>query len=210
MVRVLFWNINKRSLAEPLRQLCEGHDVDILVLAENAMSEVELLPVLNQGSERIFTTPANFSERISFFSRFDSDRFSLVSDTHYCSIHAIRPPLDQEILLAAVHYPSKLRATSEDQSQLMPRIADQIREAESRSRHTRTVLFGDLNMNPFEAGICSAEGLHAVMCKQIAKKGSRTVHRQVITDINGKSLLRNGRPASEFSDHLPVSFTVRT
>lgn len=97
MVRVLFWNINKKPLAEALRQLCDIYDVDILVLAENAMHQVDLLTVLNQGAERIFNTPKNLSKRIC-----------------------------------------------------------------------------------------------------------------IITDINGKSLLHNGRPAREFSDHLPVTFTVRT
>lgn len=68
--------------------------------------------------------------------------------------------------------------TSEDQSALMPRIASYIREAEERQGHTRTVVVGDLNMNPFEPGICGAEGLHAVMCKDIAKKEKRTVSGQ--------------------------------
>jgi len=32
----------------------------------------------------------------------------------------------------------------------------------------------------------------------------------IITAVNGASLLRNGRVAKEFSDHLPITFTVRT
>ena len=41
--------------------------------------------------------------------------------------------------------------------------------------HLRTVLVGDLNMNPYEDGIVSAKGLHAVMTRERAQQGRRTV-----------------------------------
>jgi hypothetical protein len=37
------------------------------------------------------------------------------------------------------------------------------------------VLVGDLNMSPFENGVVSAAGLHGVMSRQVARKGSRIV-----------------------------------
>jgi hypothetical protein len=193
--------------------------------------------------------------------------FNLVSDSDYCAIREIIPPVGEKILLVAIHYPSKLFTSNEDQSLLMPRIMEQINEAERQHGHMRTVLVGDLNMNPFEAGVCGSEGLHAVMCKSIAKKGSRTVYGQersffynpmwnflgdesagppgtyyyqngviayfwntfdqvlyrpalldgyresdvsIVTQIDDASLLTNGRLARDYSDHLPLFFTVRT
>lgn len=267
MVRVRFWNIGGKPLAEPLRHLCDSHDPDILVLAENKIPTVDLLQTLNRGSQRVFVSPFNLSSRIAFLSRFHGRLFGSVSDDDYCSIRAITPPLGDEILLVAVHYPSKLHSTGEDQSLLMHRIVERIRDAEIRFGHTRTVLVGDLNMNPFESGVCSAEGLHGVMSKQIARMIGRTVYGQerlffynpmwnflgdetrgppgtyyyakgvtayfwnifdqvlyrpalldnyqendvnILTEIGPNSLLRKDRIAGDFSDHLPLFFTVRT
>jgi hypothetical protein len=56
--------------------------------------------------------------------------------------------------------------------------AAEIREAETERGHKRTVVVGDLNMIPFEAGVCSSDGLHAVMCKHMAAKGERVVTRR--------------------------------
>ncbi|WP_295454074.1 endonuclease/exonuclease/phosphatase family protein [uncultured Thiodictyon sp.] len=269
MLRVLFWNINGKPLAEPLRQLCDEHEVDLLVLSECNMPAEILLPTLNRDSHRTFCGVFSLCERISLFSRLPPEAIMPVSDDRrYCSIHAVAPPFGKEILLVAAHYPSKLHMSDSDQSHLMPRIAMQLQEAEARRGHTRTVLVGDLNMNPFETGVCGSEGLHAVMCKQIAKKKTRKVYGEerryfynpmwnflgdetrgppgtyyydsgrptnyywnifdqvlyrpalledyrdhdvsIITAVNGASLLRNGRLAKEFSDHLPITFTVRT
>jgi len=267
MVRVLFWNINRKPLTEPLRQLCDIHDADILVLAECRIPNTDLLLALNHDAARIFTNPINLSDRISFYSRLPERFVTSVTDADYWSIRTIDPPLGKPILLVAVHYPSKLYTTDAEQAILMPRLAEDIREAEQRCGHTRTVVVGDLNMNPFEAGICSAEGLHAVMCKRIAKKEKRTVNNRerryfynpmwnflgdetpgppgtyyypngitayfwntfdqvlfrpdlldeyrendvcIISECGRNSLLRNDRIASEFSDHLPLFFVVRT
>jgi hypothetical protein len=53
-----------------------------------------------------------------------------------------------------------------------------IREIESRIGHSRTVLVGDLNMNPFEEDMISANGWHAVMTRDIARKGTRVVQKE--------------------------------
>jgi exonuclease III len=176
MVRVLFWNINGKPLGELLRKICDNYDVDILVLAECRIPNTDLLSELNHGAARTFTNPLNLSDRIAFYARLPEQFIASVTDADYWSIRAIDPPLGQQVLLVGVHYPSKLYAATDEQSLMMPRLADDIREAEQRYGHTRTVVVGDLNMNPFEAGVCSAEGLHAVMCKTIAKKEKRVVY----------------------------------
>ena len=48
-------------------------------------------------------------------------------------------------------------------------IAERVDAAESNIGHQRTVLFGDLNMNPYEPGITG--GLRAVMTRGLANKG---------------------------------------
>jgi len=48
-------------------------------------------------------------------------------------------------------------------------------EAEKKAGHFRTVVIGDLNMNPFEDGMVGSEGLHAVMVRAIANRRDRIV-----------------------------------
>jgi hypothetical protein len=57
----------------------------------------------------------------------------------------------------------------------MPGLARAITEAERKVGHQRTLLVGDLNMNPFEPGIVAASGLNATMDRRIAERRERTI-----------------------------------
>jgi len=80
-----------------------------------------------------------------------------------------------DVLLCIVHLPSKLCWSGESQALECTHLARIIREVEARVRHERTVLVGDLNMNPFEAGVVGAAGFNATMARQVASRGSRSV-----------------------------------
>ena len=53
------------------------------------------------------------------------------------------------------------------------KLAQKIREVENKVGHTRTILVGDLNVNPFEEIMILADGFHAVSNRHIARKGKR-------------------------------------
>ncbi|MDY6786328.1 MAG: hypothetical protein SW833_28050, partial [Cyanobacteriota bacterium] len=88
------------------------------------------------------------------------------------------PPLGCDILLVALHLPSKLHSNEKDQISGSTRVAELIREAEQEVGHNRTIVIGDFNMNPFEASMIGADGFHAVMTQKIARKVSRTVSQK--------------------------------
>ncbi len=50
-----------------------------------------------------------------------------------------------------------------------------IEQSEQECGHAKTILLGDLNVNPFEIGMVGTGGLHAVMSRDVASRGSRTV-----------------------------------
>ena len=79
-----------------------------------------------------------------------------------------------DVLLAVTHLPSKLYWSSESQSQSCTQLAREIRRCEAESGHTRTILVGDLNMNPFEFGMVSSQGLHGTMARRVAERECRT------------------------------------
>jgi hypothetical protein len=177
MATILFWNINKKRLFKEITSLCNEHEVDILILAEakQDISDTEVLIELNSERENVYIAPFNPSPRLSFFFRYPAESIGLVADEGGIAIRRISPPIGLDILLVALHLPSKLHRSEYDPIFQSVRVSELIQEAESKVGHTRTLVIGDLNMNPFEAGVVGADGLHAVMTQSIARKRSRTV-----------------------------------
>lgn len=54
-------------------------------------------------------------------------------------------------------------------------FGDELASAEEAIGHKRTILVGDLNMNPFDDGLVTTRGLHAVMTREIAQRPVRRV-----------------------------------
>ncbi|NKB18146.1 MAG: hypothetical protein HC770_08835 [Pseudanabaena sp. CRU_2_10] len=54
-----------------------------------------------------------------------------------------------------------------------------IRRVEAELGHSRTIVVGDLNLNPFSNGVVSARGLHGVMTQGIARKEDRKIQGRV-------------------------------
>jgi exonuclease III len=178
MATFLFWNLNKKPLLDDIVSLCDEHQVDVLILAESEIHEDTLVNKLNKNlAPKFIAFPSYSSERLSFFARYPFISFTNISDTCQdgIAIRQISPPNSLDILLVALHLPSKLHLDKEEQSLYVWRVVKAIQRAENSIGHTRTLIIGDLNMNPFEAGIVASEGLHAVMDRQIARKQSRIV-----------------------------------
>jgi hypothetical protein len=74
-----------------------------------------------------------------------------------------------------IHFPSKLRWEKEDQAMECTSLSNRIAREEDAVGHRRTVLVGDLNMNPFETGMIAAAGLNSVMTRSIAAREERVV-----------------------------------
>ncbi len=175
MATFLFWNLNRKPLQNQVATLCREHEVDIMILAESKLSRTTLLEALNPGQDSKFRTPFNPSTRLSFFIRYPARCLRLVHDDGGVAIRRLIPSIGPDILLVAVHLPSKLHYSDTDQAFGAIRVMEAIQRAESKVGHTRTIVVGDFNMNPFEAGVVGAGGFHAVMDRQIALRGERTV-----------------------------------
>jgi hypothetical protein len=176
-MNLLFWNINKKPLASEIKLLCDCYNIDILILAENVISDAEILPILNRNTNRVFIAPSNSKKKVSFYTRFHI--FELLHDDSYWgSIRKVTHPIGVEILLVAVHIKSKLHSNKDEQAAISARIANEINKRELDLGHTRTIVIGDFNMNPFETGMVSADGFHGVMDKQIALKEFRIIQGQ--------------------------------
>jgi hypothetical protein len=87
----------------------------------------------------------------------------------------LKHPLGQDVLIVAVHLPSKLYLSNDEQAFYAQNLSDLISQEENKLGHHRTIVIGDFNMDPFETGMIVANGLHATMDKNITKILSRVI-----------------------------------
>jgi endonuclease/exonuclease/phosphatase (EEP) superfamily protein YafD len=174
MITFLFWNMNGRPLADAVAAIAKAESVDILILAECSIEATNLLKTLNHDRPEFHFAPGQ-NRRISMFTRFPGRYFSAVNKGGRLSVRRLALPAIEDVLVAAVHLPSKLHWSDDSQMLECTNLSNAIVEEERKAGHSRTILVGDLNMNPFEKGIVAAAGLHAVATRRIAGRIGRTV-----------------------------------
>jgi hypothetical protein len=170
--KFLFWNLNRKPLATLIADLAEEHRIDLIILAECEVDPATMLRTLNRTSARFYLTKG-LCPYIAIYVGFPGQFTQTTFESERISIRTIHLPARNPVLLTAVHLPSKLHWSGESQSIECADLARQIDLEEQKAGHRRTILVGDFNMNPFEAGV--AGGLHSVMSRQVASRGIRTV-----------------------------------
>jgi len=179
MAVFLFWNLNKKPLQETIGRLATQHEVDVLMFAECTIEPEILLATLNQNqgsTSQYYYAPGIDCEKIKIFTRFTHEFIQPINEKDRLTIRHLKLPGLTDILMAVSHFPSKRHWSDESQSLECVNLARAVRDTENRVGHSRTVLVGDFNMNPFESGVVSANGLHAVMCRCIAEERARVVN----------------------------------
>ena len=175
MITFLFWNLRGNLLEEILKNLVERYDVDVVMLAEMDFAPDVLLSVLNRNQVR-YEYAANVGcKKIHIFVRFREEFLEIIRETERLTIRHLKLPNRTSILLAAVHMVSKLHYSEHTQIIEAIKLAEEITKAEKDVDHTRTVLVGDLNMDPFDDGVVTTSGFHGVMSRDTAKRKSRVV-----------------------------------
>ncbi len=179
MPRFLFWNLNKKPLANTIARLVAAHDIDVLMFAECDITPATLLTTLNaEGTANYHYAPCRECTKIHLYARFSDQFLPIILETDRLTIRQMTLPNSLEILLAIVHVISKVRYSPQSQEEEARELSRTIREAENFVGHERTVLCGDLNMSPFEYGVVGAGTLNAAMTKQIALRSARTVQHR--------------------------------
>jgi len=175
-MKFLFWNIKKNPVGAILSKIVEHHEVEVVILAE-CPDPVAILIDLNSVAETLFHLTDDQRTRVVIYTRFPREYTRTAHSDFYLTIRQLRLPRKSEILLAATHLPSKLFG-NEDPSEIASRMAAKISEVERELGISKTVLVGDLNMNPFDRGVVGANGFHAVMTRTIARRQRRMVRKE--------------------------------
>lgn len=176
--RLLFWNM-KNATPGHVAELAKEYRPDIIALAESKHESVTIVQALNSSDDPSpYEMISGVESRIRLFAKLPRRNVMPVFDGDYISIRHIRHILGMDFILVAAHLPSRLRLDKEEQALLCKRWVRDITDAEFKIGHRRTMLIGDLNMNPFDSGMVGSEGLHAVSCRAIAARETRTVLRE--------------------------------
>ncbi|MGV3723022.1 MAG: endonuclease/exonuclease/phosphatase family protein [Actinomycetota bacterium] len=177
----MFWNLQKKDLRQRIARIVERDAVDALLLAESLIDDGDLVEALNRTGHAPFSVHHTSSSKVKFYSRWPSHLISQafsdpIGSLTIWRLHIGPPP---GVLLASVHFPSKVGWSAQSQSQQAVMLADDVRRAEQDAGHRRTVLVGDMNMNPFDDGMVGALGFNAVMSAALARPEGRTVQGRV-------------------------------
>jgi hypothetical protein len=179
MITFMFWNLSKKPVVDLIASLAVRRGVNVLMLAECEVEAAALLRSLNKSARSGFHyAPSPGCEKIEIFTSFPSMYIQPEEEDDTLTMRSMKLPGLPEILLAVGHLPSKLFFSGSSQAAESAALSARIRRTESKVGHARTILVGDLNMNPFEDGMVNANGFHAVMSKDIAQREARTVQGQ--------------------------------
>jgi Endonuclease/Exonuclease/phosphatase family len=175
MLNFLFWNVNGKDdlIAEIVREKA----VDVLLLAENVASAGEIVAKIEAAGGGRFHDDPSCEGETAIFTRFPRQHVSIELDEHNFAIRRLRT-VPKDILIVLVHLRSKLYANENEQEARSRSKASQIRAVEKTIGHQRTVLVGDLNMDPFDSGMIGASAFHAIMCRNVAGRRERVFDNQ--------------------------------
>jgi endonuclease/exonuclease/phosphatase family metal-dependent hydrolase len=173
----LFWNTKRKPVAGLLAVLAAENDLDLIILAEPPPDRDAVLRALNTGEATFDFHRSHTDEaRLHLYSRYDGRTIVPVYDDRVMSARLLRLPGAKPVLLILAHFRSKAFGR-EDIEQLgaVGRAREEIEKIEKTKRTERTIVLGDLNIDPYSKAITQSDGLHAVMCRDIARRGFRIV-----------------------------------
>ncbi|MDB6000735.1 MAG: Endonuclease/exonuclease/phosphatase [Rhizobacter sp.] len=214
-MQFLFWNVHKQNALTALDELVNATGAKILILAENDRPSEEVVAALQVRCGHFVALPKLGCRAVDIFIDSSLGNPKSVCGSDRFSIWSFSRPGQLAFLLAAAHLRSKLYFSAHDKLLEACEFRQQIESAERAVGHQRTVIVGDLNMNPFDPGVTGAAALNAVSCRVIAAGKPRTVsNRQhpffynpswnLLGDSDGNPGTYYDRPTGYVSDYWNV------
>ena len=156
MTSFLFWNVMKNDLRALIARATVERDVDILLLAESGVSDSDMAAALKTVTGRDYVALSEDGDKVRLFTRLKVAQWrrrqtdALGARMVIWSVAVGRPP---GILVAAAHLLSKNNSSPGEQAMLAVELSKEISRVEATVGYERTLVIGDLNMNPFEEGV---------------------------------------------------------
>jgi len=162
-VRVILWNIRNKVNSSLVAELLEETQATLAIIPE-CPRELSL-PAAFKRLTTSWSPLAMLSRDNEFVLKVEDASSRFAAATHLAS----------GISLIGCHLLSKLFGTDDDSLAAAMRLKDFVESVERAAGHERTLVFGDMNMDPFEIGMVHCDAMHAVMSRVIAARGKRIV-----------------------------------
>ena len=183
MLSFLFWNLNgngptdrSEAMRTRIRRLAKHFDVDLFVFVESAFAPTEVAALLNTANAGTYWHSISESQHVQCFHRLPRtdvvDQYTSPDGRLSIRRLFVQP---REILLVALHAPSQRDLKRNEIKDAIHDYRSYITQMEDSLRIRRTIVAGDMNLNPFDDGMVSSHAFHAVMSKDRARRGERTV-----------------------------------
>jgi hypothetical protein len=179
IVNVLFWNTNKlrnwNNIDACLLELIIEKKCDIVILAEYDNTLDRLCTAINNLSRDEYTSISTTDgcQKIKGLVKKKYKIKSILEENRYQIV--VIETVYYKLIIAMIHNISKLRASKEDQEDLLRRFHYDICNAEKNLKTKNTLVVGDFNANPFEPACISANTMHAIPFIEEVQRLSRTI-----------------------------------
>jgi endonuclease/exonuclease/phosphatase family metal-dependent hydrolase len=174
-ITFLFWNVNRRPLDERVGRIVATESADVVLIAEPGTPPADLNRRLEGSTGSRWRVEDGSAGRFTVCSRLPRRSLRIQLTDERWRLYRVVPDPIPEFLLAVAHLPSKREREAETQAHSARGLVADLDRVERRRKHRRTVVVGDLNMNPFEPGVAGAGGLHGMMSRAVAGRETREV-----------------------------------
>lgn len=175
-LRVLFWNINRNNLYDEVKILVQLHNINLLVLIECGEHEDSILRNLQSYNSDFRSIHSIIFNKAKIFTCLNHLEIIETYGHGRYGLYDLKIENFANLLMGIVHFPSKVNwGNSDDHTGLCTSLREDVELKEIEVEHQRTFILGDFNMNPFEIGLVSANGLNNTNSKEIAYLGKRDV-----------------------------------
>jgi len=170
----LFWNL--RGGDSDTLQRCIGRlaqiGTNVFIFAECQIPRETMVRVLNGGSTSgLHRAVPCINNRLHFYSNLPLiswfDRSLSDGDGRFIAQELTVEGIGN-ILIFAAHFRSATNLNENARAIFVRGAARDIVKIERDAGHERSLLVGDLNLNPFDSGLTDTDALHAVMTKELA------------------------------------------
>ena len=175
-MNILFWNIKKKNISNLICKAAKQLSIDVIALIESGVTSAQMLNTLQSNAFPDFYVPKATTGRVQLYCRdagldlneiYSGNRIS-IRQTSYAGI---------ELLLGFVHLVDKDNFDPMNQLTQAGLLVGEINLVEKKQGHSRTILIGDFNMNPFDQVMNVAGGMNAMMTEKCVESGSRIVQK---------------------------------
>lgn len=167
-MRLFFWNLARKSLADLVQIAVQLYDVDVAAFAEADQTDFQRLTELLGGRYRTVETIDGRTKT------------KLLVKSSICSLHAFEVVKNLTCTLildgipvntSVVHLPDKRNDPQGDRRErVIRRLVSELNTTKRANPGSFNMLLGDFNCNPFDPELVKLDSLNSTFFKEVAKR----------------------------------------